>query len=129
MKFRIAKISPKENVYRIKMKTIKRHLDDEHTKIQLEFIDDHGRSETIVLDETDTFTIETMKDLGKVCCPIGFILTFTFILQLKHLKLSLIGSKSSMKDFYQAEFIEVFHPQTNRTYRYEYPSHRIVPSD
>ncbi|CAF1168462.1 unnamed protein product [Adineta ricciae] len=98
------RVSPKENVYRIKMKTIKRHFEDQSTKIQLELIDDHGRSETIVLGETDTFTIETMKDLGK----------------LKNLKLSLIGSKSSMKDFYQAEFLEVFHPKTNRAYRVEY---------
>ena len=74
-----SKVSSKENVYRIKMKTIKRHLEDQNTKVQLELIDDHGRSETIVLDETDTFTIETMKDLGKVCLPISLTLASILI--------------------------------------------------
>ncbi|UJR28700.1 hypothetical protein I4U23_009929 [Adineta vaga] len=115
----------KENIYQIKIKTIKKHFVDSNTKIQLELIDDHGRSEIITLDQIhenmelghkdkiNTFFIETMKDLSK----------------LKNLKLSLNGSKSSVKDIYQAEFIEIFHSKTNRTYRVEYTKDDFLNSE
>ncbi|CAF3598448.1 unnamed protein product [Adineta steineri] len=113
-----------KDILKITIKTIDKQFRDKNTKLQIELIDENKQSEIMILNQTnnniellqkdkiDTFTIDTTKDLGK----------------LKNIKLSLIGSKLQ-KDFYQPEYIEIFHPKSNNTYRIKYTKDDFLNSD
>ncbi|CAM4748617.1 unnamed protein product [Rotaria magnacalcarata] len=108
--------SSEKNIYKIKMKTIKKEFLGQDTKLQIELIDENEQSDKTILNQIEdndepleeniirTFTIDLIKDLGK----------------LKKLKLSLVGSKPNKSNLYQPGFIEIFHPKSNRIYRVEY---------
>ncbi|CAF4483536.1 unnamed protein product [Rotaria socialis] len=108
--------SSEKNIYKIKMKTIKKEFLGQDTKLQIELIDENEQSDKTILTQIEdndepleentirTFTIDLIKDLGK----------------LKKLKLSLVGSKPNKSNLYQPGFIEIFHPKSNRIYRVEY---------
>jgi hypothetical protein len=68
-----------KNIYKIKLKTVNKEFRDKNTKLQIELIGENQQSEVITHDQTennletlqkgkiDTFTIDSTKDLGKVC--------------------------------------------------------------
>ncbi|CAF3483834.1 unnamed protein product [Rotaria sordida] len=113
-----SKNNSEKNSYKINIKTINKEFLDQDIKLQIELIDEYEQSEIIILNEIDnnqihTFTIDSIKDLGK----------------LKNIKLSLIGSKLNKDYFYQPEFIEIFHPKSNKIYHIRYTEDDFLNSD
>ena len=70
--------SSEKNIYKIKMKTIKKEFLGQDTKLQMELIDENEQSDKTILTQIEdndepleentirTFTIDLVKDLGKV---------------------------------------------------------------